>query len=79
MTGRIGVSILCFLGAVSAATACTSWIIPPSRSATGGMIVHKCRDSYRRPLDADFRRAPGKFPMFHVDCTGAYFRLKFVC
>ena len=66
MTGKIGSSILCALGAISAATACTSWIIPPSQSASGGMIVHKCRDSYRRPLDADFRRAPGKFRWLRV-------------
>ena len=66
MTRKIGLSICCFLGALSAATACTSWIIPPSRTASGGMIVHKCRDSYRRPLDADFRRAPGKFRWLRV-------------
>ena len=35
-----------------AANACTSWVIHPSRSANGRMIVHKCRDSKYTPLDA---------------------------
>ena len=66
MTGRIALSLLAALCAASSASACTSWIIPPERSAAGGMIVHKCRDSYRRPLDADFRQAPGKFRWLRV-------------
>jgi len=37
--------------------ACTSWIIHKSVSASGRMLVQKCRDSHRRPLDADVRRS----------------------
>ena len=66
MTERIISGVLCALSAISAATACTSWIVPPSGSATGGMLIHKCRDSYRRPLDADFRQMPGKFRWLRV-------------
>ena len=35
------------------AAACTSWMIHPSVSASGRMIVHKCRDNRVGPLDAD--------------------------
>ena len=35
------------------AVACTSWMIHPTVSATGRMIVHKCRDNRVGPLDAD--------------------------
>ena len=42
-----------------AADACTSWVIHPSRSANGHMIVHKCRDSKYTPLDATMVELPG--------------------
>ena len=38
------------------AAACTSWMIHPSVSASGRMLVQKCRDSRVTPLDADIRR-----------------------
>ena len=38
------------------ASACTSWMIHPSASASGMMLVQKCRDSRVTPLDADIRR-----------------------
>lgn len=48
--------------AASAATltavACTSWIIHPSGSASGRMIVHKCRDNRVGPLDANIVYSP---------------------
>ena len=48
--------------AVSAASltaaACTSWMIHPSCSASGRMIVHKCRDNKVGPLDADILHSP---------------------
>ena len=48
--------------AASAATltavACTSWMIHPSVSASGRMIVHKCRDNRVGPLDADIVYSP---------------------
>lgn len=37
--------------------ACTSWMIHPSVSASGRMIVHKCRDNRVGPLDADILRS----------------------
>ena len=39
------------------ASACTSWMIHPSVSASGRMLVQKCRDSRVTPLDADIRRS----------------------
>ena len=42
----------------AAANACTSWVIHPSRSANGRMIVHKCRDSNASPLDAEMYEFP---------------------
>ena len=42
-----------------AADACTSWVIHPSRSANGHMLVHKCRDSKYTPLDATMIELPG--------------------
>lgn len=53
------------MAAVSA-SACTSWIIPPGKTASGGMIVHKSRDSYKRPLSAGFLRQDGKFRWLRV-------------
>ena len=43
----------------AAADACTSWIIHPSCTKDGRMIVQKCRDSRPGPLSADIRTAPG--------------------
>ena len=40
------------------AAACTSWMIHPSVSASGRMIVHKCRDNRVGPLDADILYSP---------------------
>lgn len=40
------------LGTAAAASACTSWMVHPSASASGRMIVHKCRDNRVTPLDA---------------------------
>ena len=42
--------------AAVSASACTSWLIHPSVSASGRMLVQKCRDSRVTPLDADVRR-----------------------
>ena len=46
------------LSGCAAAHACTSWVIHPSRSATGRMIVHKCRDSHYSLLDAEMYEFP---------------------
>ena len=40
------------------ASACTSWMIHPSVSHSGRMIVHKCRDNKVGPLDADIVYSP---------------------
>ena len=45
-------------GAALPVAACTSWMIHPSCSATGRMIVHKCRDNKVGPLDADILYSP---------------------
>ena len=44
-------------GSAPFAAACTSWMIHPSASASGRMLVQKCRDSRVTPLDADIRRS----------------------
>ena len=44
-------------GIAPVASACTSWMIHPSVSASGRMLVQKCRDSRVTPLDADIRRS----------------------
>ena len=70
-----------FLAATSlTAAACTSWMIHPSASASGRMIVHKCRDNRVGPLDADIVRArngvkwmrlgANKEPLFAVNERG---------
>ena len=70
------------LGACAAlpVAACTSWMIHPSCSATGRMIVHKCRDNRVSPLDADIqytrhgvkwmRLGANKEPLFAVSERG---------
>jgi hypothetical protein len=54
-------SFHCLMTAVAAcsaasAVACTSWMIHPSVSASGRMLVHKCRDNRATPLDAHILR-----------------------
>ena len=44
-------------GSAPLASACTSWMIHPSATASGMMLVQKCRDSRVTPLDADIRRS----------------------
>ena len=50
-------AMLALMGSATA-DACTSWVIHPSRSASGRMIVHKCRDSNASPLDAEMYEFP---------------------
>ena len=47
-----------FTATALTAWACTSWMIHPSVSASGRMIVHKCRDNRAGRLDADILRSP---------------------
>ena len=39
--------------------ACTSWVITPERSASGRMILHKCRDQHLNTLTAVIRNDGG--------------------
>ena len=67
-------------GAALTVVACTSWMIHPSVSASGRMIVHKCRDNKVGPLDADILYSPhgvkwmrlgaNKEPLFAVNEKG---------
>ena len=41
------------LGAALAAEACTSWVITPGSSASGLMMLQKCRDQHRGNLEAE--------------------------
>jgi len=47
-----------FAATALTAGACTSWMIHPSVSASGRMIVHKCRDNRVGRLDADILHSP---------------------
>ena len=51
-------SVTVLFSAAVAAEACTSWVIMPTISQSGNMIVQKCRDSNRGRLDADIRTSP---------------------
>ncbi|MBP5531756.1 MAG: hypothetical protein J6Y54_06995, partial [Lentisphaeria bacterium] len=69
-----------FATASLTAAACTSWMIHPSVSHSGRMIVHKCRDNRVGPLDADIlhtrngvkwmRLGANKEPLFAVNEYG---------
>ena len=50
--------LLAFAAATLPAAACTSWMIHPSVSRSGMMIVQKVRDHFHARLDADMRTAP---------------------
>ena len=51
-------AVLALAAAALPAEACTSWMIHPSVSRSGMMIVQKVRDHYHARLDADMRTAP---------------------
>ena len=55
--GKLLAALLAAAGVAGDAAACTSWVIHPSVSASGRMLVQKCRDSRVTPLDADIRRS----------------------
>ena len=50
--------VAALLGCAAGAYACTSWMIHPSATQSGRMIVQKCRDSRPGKLTADIRTAP---------------------
>ena len=50
--------VLALAAAAHTAEACTSWMIHPSASQSGMMIVQKVRDHFHARLDADMRTAP---------------------
>ena len=50
--------VLALAAAANTAEACTSWMIHPSTSQSGMMIVQKVRDHFHARLDADMRTAP---------------------
>ena len=51
-------AVLALAAATVPAEACTSWMIHPSASRSGMMIVQKVRDHFHARLDADMRTAP---------------------
>jgi hypothetical protein len=55
-----------------AADACTSWVIHPSRSASGKMIVHKCRDAKMSPLAAEMYEFPDGRRYMRIGTTGGW-------
>ncbi|MBP5531231.1 MAG: hypothetical protein J6Y54_04290 [Lentisphaeria bacterium] len=54
---KLSAAALLAMSAAPSADACTSWIIHKSVSASGRMLVQKCRDSRVTILDADVRRS----------------------
>jgi len=60
------------LSGCAAADACTSWVIHPSRSATGRMIVHKCRDSNYSLLDAEMYEFPNGRRYMRIGTTAGW-------
>ena len=56
--GKYILSALLSAALYPAVDACTSWVIHPSATQSGMMIVQKCRDSYRSGLDADIKISP---------------------
>jgi len=52
MNNMLKFAALIAAGCAVSAQACTSWMIHPSVSKSGRMLVHKCRDSHVAPLDA---------------------------
>ena len=57
-THRLMAILSAAAAAAATAQACTSWMIHPSVSRSGMMIVQKVRDHYHCRLDADMRVAP---------------------
>jgi len=51
-------ALIALVGSSVASDACTSWVIHPTRSASGKMIVHKCRDAKPSPLNAEMYSFP---------------------
>ena len=54
----LAAGVFSIFAAALSAHACTSWMIHPSVSRSGMMIVQKVRDHYHCQLDADMRVAP---------------------
>jgi len=67
---------LLFAAAVAAgvvsAEACTSWIIHPSVTKSGRMIVQKCRDSRVGPLSAEILTAPNGWRWMRIGTGGGW-------
>lgn len=60
-------SFALFFIVISAAEACTSWVIRPEDTASGMMIIQKVLDApYRARLDADIRVAPNGWRWIRV-------------
>ncbi len=52
-------SLLCLLCRAAVADACTSWVIMPERSASGRMLLVKCRDQHIGTLTASVNTTDG--------------------
>ena len=50
--------------------ACTSWVVMPERSASGRMILHKCRDQHLNPLTAFMRTTDGGVRWMSIGSDG---------
>ncbi len=68
MKKRSFVSLLLTCGL--AASACTSWVIMPDRSASGRMLLHKSRDQHLSLLDAHIRVTPNGVRWMCIGAAG---------
>lgn len=53
----VRISLVLFVSLAVRCVACTSWVVMPEKSASGRMIVHKCRDQRGSKLTAFMRTA----------------------
>ena len=58
------------LAAAAAAEACTSWVITPGSSASGRMMLQKCRDSRRSVLEAEMMTPKRGFRVMRIGTRG---------
>ena len=68
MKKRSFVSLL--LGCGLTASACTSWVIMPDKSASGRMLLHKSRDQHLSLLDAHIRVTPNGVRWMCIGAAG---------
>ena len=57
-TGKILLTTAAVLTVVVSVEACTSWVIHPSATGSGRMLINKCRDNFPERVSADIVESP---------------------